>query len=82
MQSNHNAHDAQYCYEAKYMGELHVNMNGGGKESMGDQRRATHYTVIQNKVINETALTERRDTVAPSQNTTNSMSSSMAGKRF
>ena len=82
MQSEHNAHDAQFSYEAQYMGQLHTNMNGGGKESMGDQRRASHYTVIQNKVINETALTERFNRSEVSQNTSNSMSSSQVGKRF
>lgn len=82
MEYKHNAHDAQYCIDAAYMGQLHVNMNGGSKALMGDQRRATHEIVVESKVINSTARTERFNTVAPSQNTSDALSSSMAGKRF
>lgn len=73
-------HDQQFSFEPHYMGELHVNMNDGGRESLGDQRRASHTMVVGAKVIDSTKRTERTDKYVKSQNTSNSMSESMAGK--
>lgn len=77
MQTKHNAHDAQYSYEVKNMGSMHVNMNSTATSNLktgrvsGDDPRAMN-----------TKRTERRDNVEPSQNTSNALSSSQAGKRF
>lgn len=75
-------HNQMFSFEPQYMGELHVNMNDGSSATLGDQRRASHYTTVGAKVINSTKRTERTDTVAPSQNTSNALSKSMVGKRL
>lgn len=73
-------HDQQFSYEPHYMGEIHVNMNDGSRDFIGDQRRANHYTTVQAKVIDSTKRTERTNKYVKSQNTSNATSESMAGK--
>ena len=51
-------HDAQFSYEAKYMGQMHVNMNQGSSTVLGDQRRASHQMVVGAKVIDSTEMVE------------------------
>lgn len=76
----HNDHDQMFSFEPQYMGEIHINMNGGSSAILGDQRRANHVTTVQAKVIDSTKLTERTSQIVKSHNTTNAMSSSMVGK--
>ncbi len=73
----HNAHDAMFSYQVREMGSMHMNMNDGGMANLkagrvsGDDPRGLH-----------TKRTERTNTVEPSQNTSNALSKSMAGKHF
>ena len=80
----HNDHDVQFSYEAYPMGSMHMNMNdAAGSRTLGEDRRANPSMArVQDKVINSTKRTERHNLVQDSQNTSNSMSSSMKGKRF
>ncbi len=72
-------HDAQYSFQVKSMGSMHVNMNAGSNASLKVDRSASP---VGAKVVNSTSRTERRDMTESSQNTTNALSSSQKGKRF
>ncbi len=73
----HNDHNAQFSYEVREMGTMHMNMNSTASANLkagrvsGDSPRPMG-----------ARRTERTNTVAPSQNTSNALSSSQVGKRF
>lgn len=73
----HTDHDAQFSYEVRNMGSIHMNMNSTASANLkagrtsGDSPRPMG-----------TKRTERTNTVAKSQNTSNALSSSQVGKSF
>ena len=61
-------------YNHSVQGEMHVNMNAGSQAFIGDSARINHKQVVGNKVVNDTAKTERHNEEGPKPDVTKNFS--------
>lgn len=61
-------------YNVSHMGEHAHNINGGSYAFIGDSAKVNHRQIVGQKVVNETAKTERRNEAAPQPDVTKNYS--------
>jgi len=61
-------------YNVSNMGEHAHNMNGGSHAFIADSAKINHRQIVGGKVINETAMTERRNEALPEPDVTKNFS--------